>query len=142
MRITAVVVPPSNRKSCKHILLHATDFFFCKIRMVCIIPFIDRRESRFFCGYPKDVHNENGAFRVTDENMRGGYSAPPEDDQVTGIILSSPLTPSRAQRMAASLMVLSRCELDGCKPSKMAAFLCFQMNQAVMITREAKPLRC
>ena len=108
----------------------------------CIIPFIDRREYRFFCGYPKDVHNENGAFRVTDEHMRGGCSAPQEDDQVTWIILSSPLTPARAQRLASSVMVLRRYELDGCKPSKMAAFLCFQMNQAVMTAREAKPLRC
>ena len=62
------------------------------------------------------------------EPERGDCSAPSYKDHVTGRILSKPLALALAHHLASALITSSRSTVEGQAPSKMIAFLFFQMG--------------
>lgn len=55
-------------------------------------------------------------------------------------MLAKPVAPARAQSQASSLMSRMSSMLEGCAPSKMQAFRCFQRSHAVRMMMVPIPL--
>ena len=112
--------------------------FFREYAQRHIFPLIGRREYR---GCSPNQSTLAGVEGATEEQKKRGLLSPRIQGHVTGMIDANPTAPARPQRRASSLMLVSSWPWEGCALSKMIAFLCFQIAQAVMIAREAKPLR-